>query len=219
MRNGDPTTGSPIRLFQCNGTKAQQFRLDGDGTAPGGKTGALKVRDNCVMPTGGGTGVGTAITVAPCTGAANQKWTTAANDALKHVASGLCMDVPGGNEANGTDVFLYNCNGGPNQAWKFEDTTSYVYDADGNRLIANTAGTNTLYLPESEYRTSTTGTLVYCQRYYSQAGAPTVVRNSEPNWGDLGDPLQMNGTAERGRRREVGAGRGVAALEVPGLTA
>ncbi|MFD3556710.1 ricin-type beta-trefoil lectin domain protein [Streptomyces goshikiensis] len=183
LSNGDPTTGSPIQLFQCNGTKAQQFRLDGDGTAPGGKTGALKIRDNCVMPTGGGTGVGTTITVAPCTGAANQKWTTAAGDGLKHVASGLCMDVPGGNEANGTDVFLYNCNGGPNQSWKFEDTTSYVYDADGSRLIASTAGTNTLYLPESEYRTSTTGTLVYCQRYYSQAGAPTVVRNSELNWG------------------------------------
>lgn len=183
LSNGDTTTGSPIQLFQCNGTKAQRFKLSGDSAAPGGKSGPLKVRDNCVMPTGGGTGVGTTITVAPCTGELGQKWTTAANNALKHVASGLCMDVPNANEANGTDVFLYGCNGGANQSWKFEDTTSYIYDADGKRLIANTSGSNTLFLPEAEYRTSSTGTLVYCQRYYSQAGAPTVMRNSELNWG------------------------------------
>ncbi|MBC9718863.1 RHS repeat-associated core domain-containing protein [Streptomyces sp. TRM66268-LWL] len=50
--------------------------------------------------------------------------------------------------------------------------TSYVYDADGNRLIAKTPGKNTLYLPGGNELTDTNGTKATA-RYYS-AGDETI---------------------------------------------
>lgn len=54
--------------------------------------------------------------------------------------------------------------------------TRFVYDADGNRLLRRTATTTTLYLPETEVTAATDGTLS-ADRYYTQAGAPTVIRS------------------------------------------
>ncbi|MFE9439628.1 polymorphic toxin-type HINT domain-containing protein [Streptomyces sp. NPDC006602] len=56
--------------------------------------------------------------------------------------------------------------------------TTYVYDADGNRLLENSATGSTLYLGETELTTDTTGTVTRASRSYAQAGAPTVVRTT-----------------------------------------
>jgi RHS repeat-associated protein len=54
--------------------------------------------------------------------------------------------------------------------------TSYIYDADGNRILRRTATGTTLYLGEAEVTAASNGT-VTAERYYRQAGAPTVVRS------------------------------------------
>ncbi|GIE77713.1 hypothetical protein Aph02nite_36630 [Actinoplanes philippinensis] len=54
--------------------------------------------------------------------------------------------------------------------------TTFVYDADGNRLLRRTTAGTTLYLPETEVTAATDGTLT-ADRYYTQAGAPTVIRS------------------------------------------
>ncbi|WP_431969202.1 RHS repeat-associated core domain-containing protein, partial [Actinacidiphila sp. bgisy160] len=46
------------------------------------------------------------------------------------------------------------------------------------------ASTHTLYLPDTELTTDTTGAVASCQRYYSQAGAPTVMRAITRGTGD-----------------------------------
>ncbi len=54
--------------------------------------------------------------------------------------------------------------------------TSYVYDADGNRILRRTAAATTLYLGDTEVTAATNGTIT-AERYYTQKGAPTVIRS------------------------------------------
>ncbi|MFE1881618.1 polymorphic toxin-type HINT domain-containing protein [Streptomyces diastatochromogenes] len=58
------------------------------------------------------------------------------------------------------------------------ETTTYVYDAAGNRLLENSSSGSTLYLGETELTTNATGTITRASRSYTQAGAPTVVRTT-----------------------------------------
>ncbi|MFE3314269.1 polymorphic toxin-type HINT domain-containing protein [Embleya sp. NPDC059213] len=55
--------------------------------------------------------------------------------------------------------------------------SQYVHDADGNRLIGRTAQGTTLYLGETEVTVKPDGSLT-ADRYYGQAGAPTVIRTA-----------------------------------------
>ncbi|MFC8512399.1 ricin-type beta-trefoil lectin domain protein [Streptomyces sp. NPDC057257] len=177
LSSSSTTAGTAMQLYSCNGTKAQRLRIDpANDSNP--STGALKVLKQCVMPKDGGTANGTAVVIAACTGAANQQWTSTDSNTLKHVASGKCLDVPSSNSASGTDLQLYTCNGTGAQTWAFNDKTNYVYDASGNRLVASTGSSHTLYLDGMELSTDANGSTSYCQRYYAQAGAPTVMRSS-----------------------------------------
>ncbi|MGW0665396.1 RHS repeat-associated core domain-containing protein [Streptodolium elevatio] len=60
-------------------------------------------------------------------------------------------------------------------------TSAYTYNATGDRLIGRTSGTtgttSTLYLGHTEITVAPNGT-VTADRYYTQPGAPTVVRTS-----------------------------------------
>ncbi|MFF7474811.1 RHS repeat-associated core domain-containing protein [Streptomyces sp. NPDC008092] len=58
------------------------------------------------------------------------------------------------------------------------NTTRYVYDADGNRILQHSSSGTTLYLGETEITTDGSGTPVNAVRTYSQDGAPTVVRTT-----------------------------------------
>ncbi|MFF7534984.1 RHS repeat-associated core domain-containing protein [Streptomyces bobili] len=56
--------------------------------------------------------------------------------------------------------------------------TTYVYDADGNRILENSPSGSVMYLGETELTTNATGSITKASRSYSQAGAPTVVRTT-----------------------------------------
>ncbi|MFF3467684.1 ricin-type beta-trefoil lectin domain protein [Streptomyces sp. NPDC002619] len=187
LQSASTADGTPLQIYTCNGTKAQNLRLDT-------QTGALTVLGKCVMPTGGATTSGTPVTLAPCTGNANQKWTVTAGT-LKYNASDKCLDVPGADSTDGTDLQITACNGNAAQKWAFSNQTSYLYDADGNRIIAATASAHTLYLPDTELSTDATGAIAYCQRYYSQPGTPTVMRHT---YGDTTSTLTALATDHHG---------------------
>ncbi|MFJ7957515.1 polymorphic toxin-type HINT domain-containing protein [Streptomyces sp. NPDC096319] len=55
---------------------------------------------------------------------------------------------------------------------------TYLYDANGNRLIEATSTTRTLYLGDTEITVNTAGEAVDAQRYYTHPGAPTTVRTT-----------------------------------------
>ncbi|MER7044324.1 polymorphic toxin-type HINT domain-containing protein [Streptomyces jumonjinensis] len=56
---------------------------------------------------------------------------------------------------------------------------TYVYDAEGNRVLENSPSGSTLYLGETELTTDAKGVIVRASRSYGQPGAPTVVRTAE----------------------------------------
>ncbi|MFI8103270.1 ricin-type beta-trefoil lectin domain protein [Streptomyces sp. NPDC086023] len=164
VESGQTADGTPVQLSSCNLSKAQQWRFTGN---------AVKALDKCLTNQSG------AVRLATCDGGTAQKFVhRPADQTLYHPTTGQCVDVPGGNSADGTDLILYACNGGPNQKWSFGDTTTYVYDADGNRLIQETGSSRTLYLGEAEVTVDKAGQAVDAVRYYSSEGAPTTLRRT-----------------------------------------
>ncbi|MFE6171534.1 ricin-type beta-trefoil lectin domain protein [Streptomyces sp. NPDC056464] len=100
--------GTPVQLYDCNGTAAQQWSVGSDGT--------LRALGKCLDATGNGTADGTTVQLWDC-GGANQRWTvTAARDIVNPQAD-KCLDVTGNNSANGTRLQIWTCTGGGNQKW------------------------------------------------------------------------------------------------------
>ncbi|MFI1356945.1 ricin-type beta-trefoil lectin domain protein [Streptomyces sp. NPDC020898] len=183
VQSGVTTAGTPVQLYDCNGTKAQKFRIDAAAGSSDPSTGALKVLGKCVVPSGGGTANGTAAVLAECDGSAGQQWTTVSTGhKLKHVSSGKCLDVPSANSASGTNLQLYTCDtNGLAQSWAPANETTYVYGPGGGRLMALSATENVLYLGDTTVARTATGTAAYTERYYAQPGAPTVMRHAQGN--------------------------------------
>ncbi|MEU8972507.1 ricin-type beta-trefoil lectin domain protein [Streptomyces monashensis] len=101
--------GTPVQLYDCNGTNAQQWTVGGDGT--------IRALGKCLDVTGDSVADGAQAQLWSCTGGANQKWTvTAAHDIVNPQAN-KCLDVTGNNSANGTRAQIWSCTGGANQKW------------------------------------------------------------------------------------------------------
>jgi hypothetical protein len=66
--SGD-ANGTPVILYQCNRTDAQQWQLRADGTWRNPQS------NKCLSTVGGRSDPGTRLAVFDCTGATNQKWT------------------------------------------------------------------------------------------------------------------------------------------------
>ncbi|MFI9834169.1 ricin-type beta-trefoil lectin domain protein [Streptomyces sp. NPDC051913] len=109
VAGANPANGTPVQLYDCNGTAAQQWTVGADGT--------LRALGKCLDVTGGGTADGTAAQLYDCNGTAAQRWTvTAAHDIVNPQAD-KCLDVTGNNSANGTRLQIWTCTGGANQKW------------------------------------------------------------------------------------------------------
>ena len=100
--------GTPIQIFDCNGSAAQQWLL---------VNGALQVYANeCLDITGGNLSAGTRVQLWSCNGTGAQQWTPHANGTIT-TSNGLCLDVVGGATGNGTPVQIMTCNGTAAQQW------------------------------------------------------------------------------------------------------
>ncbi|MFF0459605.1 lectin [Streptomyces mexicanus] len=101
--------GTPVQLYDCNGTAAQQWTVGSDGT--------LRALGKCLDVTDNGTADGSTVQLWDCTGGPNQKWVvTDAHDIVNPQAN-KCLDVTGNNSANGTRLQIWTCTGGANQKW------------------------------------------------------------------------------------------------------
>ncbi|MGW5634439.1 lectin [Streptomyces sp. NPDC003832] len=109
VAGANPANGTPVQLYDCNGTGAQRWTAGADGT--------LRALGKCLDATGNGTADGTTVQLWDCTGGPNQRWTvTGARDIVNPQAD-KCLDVTGNNAANGTRLQLWTCTGGANQKW------------------------------------------------------------------------------------------------------
>ncbi|MGQ4416214.1 lectin [Streptomyces sp. SAS_269] len=109
VAGANSTDGTPVQLYDCNGTAAQQWTVGGDGT--------VRALGKCLDVTGNSTADGAKAQLWSCTGGANQKWTVSAAHDIVNPQADKCLDVTGNNPANGTRVQIWSCGGGANQKW------------------------------------------------------------------------------------------------------
>jgi beta-glucanase (GH16 family) len=105
----NPVDGARLQMYDCNGTAAQQWAFNGDGT--------VRAMGKCMDPAGAGSGNGTPIQLVGCNGNAVQRFTLNGSGDLVNVSSGRCVDIKDWNANNGAQLQLWDCAGTANQRW------------------------------------------------------------------------------------------------------
>ena len=105
----NPVDGARLQTYDCNGSNAQQWAANGDGT--------MRAMGKCMDPAGGALANGTPIQLVTCNGNPVQRFTLSAAGDLVNVSSNRCVDIKDRNTANGAQLQLWDCAGTPNQKW------------------------------------------------------------------------------------------------------
>jgi chitinase len=109
VRGANSTNFTPVQVYTCNGTNAQQW------TVAGGNT--LQALGKCMDINGGGTGNGTTVDLYDCNGTGAQVWQPQGNGALFNPQSGKCLDDTNWSTTPGTQLQIWDCTGNANQQW------------------------------------------------------------------------------------------------------
>jgi hypothetical protein len=105
---GSTADGTKVQMWDCNGTGAQNWTPQSDGT--------IRLGGKCMDITHASTADGALVELWDCNGGGNQQWQPVGG-ALVNPVSGKCLDDPGSTTANGTQLEIWTCNGGANQQW------------------------------------------------------------------------------------------------------
>ena len=100
--------GAAIQLYDCNGTPAQQWFVEGS-----------RIRSalgRCLDVSAANSGNGASLQLYDCNGTPAQTWTVPRTGPIVS-ALGRCLDVSSANSGNGASLQLYDCNGTPAQTW------------------------------------------------------------------------------------------------------
>ncbi len=108
VRGGSSTNGTPVQIYTCNGTNAQQWSVNTNGT--------LTVLGKCMDITGGGTSNGTKVQIYDCNGSGAQQWIST-NGQLVNPQSGRCLDDTNWSTTDATQLQIWDCTGNANQKW------------------------------------------------------------------------------------------------------
>ncbi|GAA4592782.1 beta-glucanase (GH16 family) [Actinoplanes octamycinicus] len=106
---GNPVDGARLQTWDCNGSTAQKWTFNSDGT--------LRALGKCMDPAGGALANGTPIQLVTCNGNPVQRFTLSAAGDLVNVSANRCVDVKDNNAANGAQLQLWDCAGTANQKW------------------------------------------------------------------------------------------------------
>jgi chitinase len=107
-RSASTADFNPIQVYTCNGTNAQNWTVNSNGT--------LTVLGDCLDVAGAGTANGTLVDLYPCNGTGAQSWAHQSNGELVNTSSGKCLDDTGYG-GSGTQVQIWSCTGTANQQW------------------------------------------------------------------------------------------------------
>lgn len=109
VRGGAAADGTPVQLYTCNHTAAQQVAHQSDGT--------VRVLGKCLTATA--TGDHAPVDITTCAGGPAQTWTHHADGTLVNAGSGRCLDDPDGNTTPGAvQLQVYACDGNAAQRWQ-----------------------------------------------------------------------------------------------------
>ncbi|KAF7796196.1 hypothetical protein EIP86_007370 [Pleurotus ostreatoroseus] len=105
--------GTPVQLYDCNGSAAQQWEIQSGNTAV-----RLNGTDFC-LDAGSTPGNGVQMKIWQCfDGLAAQEWFYTDDNRIALTNQGLCLDLPSGNTADGTVLQTWQCTDGDiNQIW------------------------------------------------------------------------------------------------------
>jgi len=108
VRSASSADGTPVQVYTCNGTNAQQWTVGSNGT--------LQALGKCLDVTGAGTANGTLVQLYTCNGTVAQVWQPQSNGELVNPHSGRCLDDTGSG-GSGTQLEIWDCTAGANQKW------------------------------------------------------------------------------------------------------
>ncbi|HEX4088197.1 MAG TPA: ricin-type beta-trefoil lectin domain protein [Trebonia sp.] len=107
-RSASTADFNPIQVYTCNGTNAQSWTVNSNGT--------LTVLGDCLDVDAAGTANGTKVDLYPCNGTGAQSWVHESNGELENTNSGKCLDDTGYG-GSGTQVQIWACADSSNQPW------------------------------------------------------------------------------------------------------
>jgi beta-glucanase (GH16 family) len=109
VAGANTANGTPVQLYDCNGTNAQKWTLATDGS--------IQALGKCMDVTAAGTANGTKIQLYDCNGTGAQKWLVESNGQLFNPNSSKCLDATDNSSTNGTRLQIWDCYGSGNQTW------------------------------------------------------------------------------------------------------
>ncbi|GIJ67955.1 ricin-type beta-trefoil lectin domain protein [Virgisporangium ochraceum] len=108
VENDGTDDGTPIQIYDCNGSDAQRWTFGVDGT--------LRAFGKCLDVQFDGTENGTPVWLWECNGSVAQEWQAVGNTLL-NPHSGKCLDIPWDDATSGNDLHIWDCNNDANQHW------------------------------------------------------------------------------------------------------
>ncbi len=111
VAGGSGADGTPVQLWDCNGSAAQRWTVRSDGS--------VQALGKCLDVTSASTADGAKVQLYGCNGSGAQQWhhAAAAGD-LVNVPADKCLDASDNSSANGTRAQIWTCTGAANQKWQ-----------------------------------------------------------------------------------------------------
>ncbi len=110
VRGANPANFTPVQVYTCNGTNAQQWTVVQAGST-------LQALGKCMDVNSGGTADGTTVDLYTCNNTGAQVFIPQSDGALLNPQSGKCLDDTNFSTTPGTQLQIWDCTGNSNQSW------------------------------------------------------------------------------------------------------
>jgi hypothetical protein len=110
VRGANSANYTPVQVYTCNGTSAQQWTVVQAGST-------LHALGKCLDINGGGTADGTTVDLYTCNNTAAQVFIPQSNGSLYNPQSNKCLDDTNWSTTPGTQLEIWDCTGNANQHW------------------------------------------------------------------------------------------------------
>lgn len=110
VASGSSANGTAVQLYDCNGSTAQQWTVQADGS--------VRALGKCLDVTSASTADGAKVQLYDCNGTGAQQWSyNASTGDVVNAAANKCLDVTDNSSANGARAQIWSCTGASNQKW------------------------------------------------------------------------------------------------------
>ena len=110
VRGANTANFTPVQVYTCNGTNAQQWTVVQAGST-------LHALGKCMDINGGGTADGTTVDLYDCNNTGAQVFIPQSNGSLYNPQSNKCLDDTNFSTTPGTQLQIWDCTGNTNQRW------------------------------------------------------------------------------------------------------